>query len=241
MFESFKTLFRKPAVIEQKKRITTYKYYFPYEALVRGGDIAHDYFIKGLVKYIEQNVGVKVNPSDVSYCNDERWKYIHNGVADVINVYIDNVDVDAKVADSIVEYADDYLCRFALLHRDEHIIEPTTIKLEDLDNIGTISGYIHFADLPSFKDYKTVRPEYVSIYLKFVQERADELQELSGLDRMRKFCRHYRFKLEIDSDRGFKWKITFLEVEPINVSIDLNSAISKIADNLICNKYFIHK
>lgn len=32
MFEFFKTLFRKPSVIEQKKRIAAYKYYFPYAA-----------------------------------------------------------------------------------------------------------------------------------------------------------------------------------------------------------------
>lgn len=240
MFEFFKTLFRKPAVIEQKKRIAAYKYYFPYAALVRGGDVAHDYFIKELIDYIYQNTGVDINPGDVSYCNDDRWRYTHNG-ANVINVYFDNVNVDERTVNDIVEFADDFLNRFAILHGEEHIVTPTDIQVEDLDDIGTVSGYIHFADLPSFKDYKTIRPEHVSIYLKFVQERANEMLELGDVDRMRKFCKHYRFKLEIDSDRGFKWLITFLEVEPINLSADLNGAISKIADNLICDEYFIPK
>lgn len=153
MFEFFKTLFRKPAVIEHKKRIAAYKYYFPYEALVRGGDVAHDYFVKELIDYVYVNTGVKINPGDVSYCNDERWKFMHNGM-DVINVYIDNVDVDTKVSDEIVEYADDFLNRFAMLHQYEHIVAPTDIQVEDLDKIGTISGYIHFADLPSLKIIK---------------------------------------------------------------------------------------
>lgn len=240
MFEFFKTLFRKPEVIEHKKRIVVYKYYFPYAALVRGGDVAHDYFIKELIDYIYQNTGVDINPSDVSYCNDDRWRYIHNG-ADVINVYFDNVNVDERTVNDIVEFADDFLNRFAILHGEEHIVCPTDIQVEDLDDIGTVSGYIHFADLPSFKDYKTIRPEHVSTYMKFVQERANEMLELDDVDRMRKFCKHYRFKLEIDSDRGFKWLITFLEVEPINLSADLNGAISKIADNLICDEYFIPK
>ena len=241
MFEFFKTLFRKPSnEIEHKKRIAAYKYYFPYAALVRGGDVAHDYFIKGLIDYIYQNTGVDINPGDVSYCNDDCWRYYHNG-ADVINVYFDNVDVDDKTVNDIVEYADDFLNRFAILHSHEHIVTSTDIQVEDLDDVGTVSGYIHFADLPSFKDYKTIRPEHVSTYLKFVQERANEMLELGDVDRIRKFCKHYRFKLEIDSDRGFKWLITFLEVEPINLSADLNGAISKIADNLICDEYFIPK
>ena len=241
MFEFFKTLFRKPSYeIEHKQRIAVYKYYFPYAALVRGGDVAHDYFVKELIDYIYQNTGVDINPGDVSYCNDDRWRYLHNG-ADVINVYIDNVDVDARTVNDIVEYADDYLNRFSILHQHEHSVQPTDIQVEDLDNVGTISNYIRFADLPSFKEYKTIRPEQVSKYMKFVQERANELQELGDLVRMRKFCNHYKFKLEMDSDRGFKWSITFLEIEPINLSTDLNGAISKIADNLICDEYFIPK
>lgn len=240
MFEFFKTLFRKPAVIEQKKRIAAYKYYFPYAALVRGGDVAHDYFVKELIDYIYQNTGVDINPGDVSYCNDDRWRYLHNG-ADVINVYFDNVNVDERTVNDIVEFADDFLNRFAILHGEEHIVCPTDIQVEDLDDIGTVSNYIKFSDLPSFKDYKTIRPEHVSTYLKFVQERANEMLELGDVDRMRKFCKHYRFKLEIDSDRGFKWLITFLEVEPLDLSADLNGAISKIADNLICDEYFIPK
>lgn len=240
MFEFFKTLFRKPAVIEQKKRIAAYKYYFPYAALVRGGDVAHDYFIKELIDYIYQNTGVDINPGDVSYCNDDRWRYFHNG-ADVINVYFDNVNVDERTVNDIVEFADDFLNRFAILHGNEHTVTPTDIQVEDLDNVGTVSNYIKFADLHSFKEYKTIRPEHVSTYLKFVQERANEILELGDVERMRKFCKHYRFRLEIDSDRGFKWLITFLEVEPINLSADLNGAISKIADNLICDEYFIPK
>lgn len=240
MFEFFKTLFRKPAVIEQKKRIAAYKYYFPYAALVRGGDVAHDYFIKELIDYIYQNTGVDINPGDVSYCNDDRWRYLHNG-ADVINVYFDNVNVDERTVNDIVEFADDFLNRFAILHGEEHIVCPTDIQVEDLDDIGTISNYIKFSDLPSFKDYKTIRPEHVSIYLKYVQQRANELQELGDIEHLRKFCKHYRFKLEIDSDRGFTWTITFLEVEPLNLRAEYNSAISKIADNLICEEYFIHK
>lgn len=239
MFEFFKPL-RKSSVVEQKKRIKASKYYFPYGALVCGGDIARDYFIKGLVKYIKQNVGIKINPGDVSYCNDTRWKYLHNGVADVIHVYIDNLDVDNKV-DAIVEYAEDYLSRFSLLHSNSQCIYPTNIKLEDLDNIGTVSGYVKFEDLPSFKDYKTIHPEQVSPYLKYVQQRANELQEFDDLDRMREFCKHYRFNLDMDSDRGFKWKITFLEIEPISIPENIDNIISKIADNLICDEYFIHK
>ena len=240
MFKFFKTLFRKPTVIEQKKRITVYKYYFPYMNLVRGGDVAHDYFIKELIDYIYQNTGIDINPSDISYCNDERWRYYHQG-ADVINVYIDNMNVDDKLVNEIIEYADDFLNRFALLYCNSHIIGPTDIQVEDLDNVGSISGYIKFADLPSFKDYKTIRPEHVSTYLKYVQQRANELEELDDIEHLRKFCRHYRFNLDIDSDRGFTWTITFLEVEPVDHMAEYNSAISKIADNLICEEYFIHK
>ena len=240
MFKFFKTLFRKPTVIEQKKRITVYKYYFPYMNLVRGGDVAHDYFIKELIDYVYQNTGIDINPDDISYCNDERWRYYHRG-ADVINVYIDNMNVDERTFNEIVEYADDFLNRFAILHGNEHIIQPTDIQIEDLDNVGSISGYIKFADLPSFKDYKTLRPEHVSTYLKFVQQRANELEELDDIEHLRKFCCHYRFNLDIDSDRGFTWTITFLEVEPLDHMAEYNSAISKIADNLICEEYFIHK
>ena len=241
MFEFFRTLFRKPSYeIEHKQRIAVYKYYFPYVALVRGGDIAHDYFVKELIDYVYLNTGVEINPGDVSYCNDDRWRYLHNG-ADVINVYIDNVSVDARTVNDIVEYADDFLNRFSILHQHEHTVCPTDVQVEDLDNVGTISNYIRFAELPSFKEYKTIRPECTSTYMKFVQERANELQELGDLVRMRKFCNHYRFKLEMDSDRGFKWSITFLEIEPINLGTDLNGAISKIADNLICDEYFIRK
>ena len=241
MFKFFKTLFRKPTVIEHKKRITVYKYNFPYMPLMRGGDVAHDYFIKELIDYIYQNTGIDINPGDVSYCNDERWKYMHNGIADIINVYIDNINVDERTVNEIVEYADDFLNRFAILHGNEHIIQPTDIQVEDLDNVGSINGYIKFADLPSFKDYKTIRPEHVSTYFKFVQQRANELEELGDTEHLRKFCCHYRFKLDADSDRGFKWTITFLEVEPLNLMAEYNSAISKIADNLICEEYFIHK
>lgn len=240
MFKFFKTLFRKPNVIEHKKRIVVYKYYFPYAALVRGGDVAHDYFVKELIDYIYQNTGVDINPGDVSYCNDERWKYYHNG-ADVINVYIDNMNVDERTVNDIVEFADDFLNRFAILHSCSHTIQPTDVQVEDLDNVGSIGGYIKFSDLPSFKDYKTIRPEHVSTYLKYVQQRANELEELGDIEHLRKFCKHYRFKLDIDSDRGFTWTITFLEVEPLNLRAEYNSAISTIADNLICEEYFIPK
>lgn len=77
--------------------------------------------------------------------------------------------------------------------------------------------------------------------MKYVTQRANELQEFGDLVRMRKFCNHYRFMLDIDSDRGIKWKITFLEIEPISIPENINNIISKIADNLICDEYFIHK
>lgn len=68
-----------------------------------------------------------------------------------------------------------------------------------------------------------------------------KLEELGDIEYLRKFCKHYRFKLDIDSDRGFTWTITFLEVEPLNLRAEYNSAITTIADNLICEEYFIHK
>lgn len=195
-----------------------------YSNLVRQDSL--DYFKENLVEYLHavDNINIGLNDFTVSKANGEK------GVR--ISINVDLGVPRYSVEHCIHKYVYDYKRMWGTETPNENERVTDMLKTYYLD------GFILYSELPDFVHYKTVRPNTISEYVGYVTYRC---YNISGIGERRRKMGLCTISIRDYYGKGLEWEISGVEREMPSIEIDFKAEIIKIANDLVCAKWFIPK
>lgn len=184
-----------------------------------------DYFKENLVEYLRAVDNINIGLSDFTVSKAEGIKGVCISVGDL--------SAPRYLVDHCIhKYTYDYKRMWGNETPNENE------RVTDMLKTYKFDGFISYSELPDFVHYKTVRPDAVSEYVSSVVTRCYNINGIGDRRRKMDLC---TISIRDYYGEGLEWEISGVEREMPDITIDLKAEIIKVANSLVCSKWFIPK